>query len=48
MGTENQTKNGNDQLGHLSIIGQVVTVEDWSEIQVLASCEGLNSREIAR
>jgi len=32
---------------HLSIIGQVITVEDWSEIRVLARREGLSQREIA-
>ena len=35
-------------MGHLSIIGQVVTLEDWSEIQVLARREGVSQREIAR
>ena len=35
-------------MGHLSIIGQVITVEDWSEIQVLARREGVSQREIAR
>ena len=35
-------------MDHLSSIGQVITVEDWSEIQVLARREGLSQREIAR
>ncbi len=33
---------GNLKVDHLSIIGQVITVEDWSEIQVLARREGLS------
>jgi len=33
---------------HLSSIVQVITVEDWSEIRVLARREGLSQREIAR
>ena len=34
-------------MDHLSIIGQVITVEDWSEIRVLARLEGVGQREIA-
>ena len=33
-------------MDHLISIGQVITVEDWSEIQVLARREGLSQREM--
>ena len=38
---------GKLKVDHLSSIGQVITVEDWSEVQVLARREGVSQREIA-
>ena len=43
-----QRVDGNLKVNHLSIIGQVITVKDWSETRDLARCEKLSQRNMAR
>ena len=46
--TQNQAIFAHRKQGHLSSIGQVISVEKWAEVWVLFHREGLSQRAIAR